>query len=240
MEKILVIDDEKTTLRMFSLFLENFGYEMLGAESGEEGLEIFKKERPNLVLTDIKMPTMDGIEVLQRIKELAPDTEIIVITGHGDMDLALKALNLDAADFVSKPIKHSDLNQALERAKSKLEINYSEQENINIKMEGDIAILNFQGSITSVSDPFIKKTNEKLQELRPTHVVLSFSEHISINGAGLDAMSHLLNELHKKLGPIHATGLSENFREIFQQLGLLKDIVLHESLEEALESIKRS
>jgi len=84
--------------------LRSDGYEVLTAEDGKSGLEIFAKESPPIVLTDIKMPGMDGIEVLKRIKEISPETEVIVVTGHGDMDLAIQSLQLEASDFVTKPI----------------------------------------------------------------------------------------------------------------------------------------
>jgi hypothetical protein len=86
--KILVIDDEKPTLSMFLLFLKAYGYEVLLAENGAQGLKIFEAESPAIVFTDLKMPGMDGFEVLDRIKSQSPETEVIVITGHGDMDLA--------------------------------------------------------------------------------------------------------------------------------------------------------
>jgi len=105
MDKILIIDDEKPTLTMFNLTLSAFGYTVITAENGQEGIESFERERPPLVITDIKMPGMDGIEVLRRIKEIDPNTEVIIVTGHGDMDLAIKALNLDATDFINKPIQ---------------------------------------------------------------------------------------------------------------------------------------
>ena len=68
MKRVLVIDDERPTLGMFELFLGAYGYEVLTAESAQEGLNIFKKERPPIVLTDIKMPGMDGLEILKKIK----------------------------------------------------------------------------------------------------------------------------------------------------------------------------
>jgi len=83
MDKILVIDDEKATLAMFRLFLEAYGYVVLTAENGTQGLEIFSKEKPDLVITDIKMPGIDGLTVLQRIKDIDPKAGVIVITGHG-------------------------------------------------------------------------------------------------------------------------------------------------------------
>ena len=69
MEKILVIDDEKATLSMFRLFLDAYGYSVYTAENGKEGLEIFRKEKPAIVLTDIKMPGIDGLAILRQIKE---------------------------------------------------------------------------------------------------------------------------------------------------------------------------
>ena len=120
MEKILVIDDEKATLSMFRLFLDAYGYRVYTAENGAEGLEIFRKEKPAIVLTDIKMPGIDGLAVLQQIKQTAPQTAVIVITGHGDSALAEEAVALDAVDFISKPIKKEALDAALEKAKKKL------------------------------------------------------------------------------------------------------------------------
>ena len=120
MEKILVSDDEKATLSMFRLFLDAYGYRVYMAENGAEGLEIFRKERPAIVLTDIKMPGIDGLAVLQQIKEIAPKTAVIVITGHGDTDLAEQAVALHAVDFIHKPINKEALDAALEKATEKL------------------------------------------------------------------------------------------------------------------------
>ena len=121
MNKILVIDDEKATLTMFRLFLEAYGYRVLTAQDGTSGLKIFKSEKPSVVLTDIKMPGMDGLEILQKIKEIEPKTEVIVITGHGDTDLAEQALKLNALDFIPKPIKKEALDAALQKAKNRLQ-----------------------------------------------------------------------------------------------------------------------
>ena len=121
MQKILVIDDEKATLSMFRLFLDAYGYAVFTAENGAEGLAIFKKEKPAIVITDIKMPGIDGLTVLQEIKDMDPKTEVIVITGHGDTDLAKQAFDRHAADFINKPIKKEALDAALKKAKERLE-----------------------------------------------------------------------------------------------------------------------
>jgi signal transduction histidine kinase len=120
MDKILVIDDEKATLAMLRLLLSAYGYSVLTAENGPAGIEVFKKERPPVVLTDIKMPGMDGIQVLQKIKEENRDTEVIMVTGHGDIELAIQSLKFDATDFITKPINNDMLEVALKRVKEKI------------------------------------------------------------------------------------------------------------------------
>jgi PAS domain S-box-containing protein len=118
--KLLLIDDEEPAREIVGMSLRSDGYQVLTAEDGKGGLEVFGKESPPIVLTDIKMPGMDGIEVLKRIKEISPETEVIVISGHGDMDLAIQSLQLEASDFVIKPIVEEALSVALRRAREKL------------------------------------------------------------------------------------------------------------------------
>jgi PAS domain S-box-containing protein len=118
--KILVIDDEASTRDLLKISLESDGYTVFVAEDGPKGLEIFARELPSVVLADIKMPGMDGIEVLRRVKEQSLDTEVIVITGHGEMNLAIQALQLKASDFINKPISDESLAVALRRAEEKI------------------------------------------------------------------------------------------------------------------------
>ena len=121
MSKILLIDDEESIRLLLRISLTHKGYEVITAEDGEKGVEMFEQERPTLVLTDIKMPGMDGIEVLRRIKKIDPETEVIVITGHGDMDSAIQSLQLNASDFIVKPVKDEVLSVALKRAQDRLD-----------------------------------------------------------------------------------------------------------------------
>ena len=118
--RLLLIDDEDGIRKILGLSLRDAGYEVLLAADGEKGMECFQQENPPIVLTDIKMPGLDGMEVLQRIKSLSPDTEVIMITGHGEMDLAIKSLQLEASDFITKPIHDEALFWALRRAEEKL------------------------------------------------------------------------------------------------------------------------
>ena len=105
MEKtILLVDDEPDIRDVLSLSLSDMGYQVYEAENGDEALGIFRDVQPPIVLTDIKMPGMDGIELLQKVKHENPETEVIMITGHGDMDLAIRSLKYEATDFITKPI----------------------------------------------------------------------------------------------------------------------------------------
>jgi signal transduction histidine kinase len=117
LKKLLIIDDEAPILEMLEMSLASEGYEVSVAETGAEGLEAFKKQGPKLILTDIKMPGMDGIKVLKEIKALDSEAEVIVITGHGDMDSAISAIRNGASDFITKPIRDEILMLSLERAK---------------------------------------------------------------------------------------------------------------------------
>lgn len=118
--KILLVDDENDVRDMLHLSLTAMGYDVMDAENGNKALGIFRDTHPQIVLTDIKMPSMDGIELLQKIKREAPNTEVIMITGHGDMDLAIKSLKYEATDFVAKPINIDALKIALKRSEDNI------------------------------------------------------------------------------------------------------------------------
>jgi two-component system, NtrC family, sensor kinase len=118
--RILIVDDEELIVKLLSISLRSDGYETLSAHSGQEGLEIFKSESPDIVITDIKMPGMDGLELLKTIKEIDPEKEVIIVTGHGDIDSTITALQRGASDFINKPVRDDALAIALERAKTKI------------------------------------------------------------------------------------------------------------------------
>ena len=110
MTKILVIDDERSIRNSMKDILQYEGHEVVLAENGMEGLVSVKSENPDIVFCDIKMPKMEGIEVLERIKEFSADTPVIMISGHGTIDTAIEAIRKGAYDFIEKPL---DLNRIL-------------------------------------------------------------------------------------------------------------------------------
>lgn len=120
--KLLIVDDEELTVRLLTMSLQSDGYQIVTAFNGKQGLEVFKTEAPDIVLTDIKMPEMDGLEMLKKIKEMAPEKEVIIVTGHGDIDSTITALQYGASDFINKPVRDAALAIALERAKAKISI----------------------------------------------------------------------------------------------------------------------
>lgn len=117
---VLLVDDEEDIREVLSISLSDMGYAVHLAANGEEALQAFHTTRPSIVLTDIKMPGIDGIELLKRIKQESPDTEVIMITGHGDMDLAIESLKRKASDFITKPINVDALELALKRVCEKV------------------------------------------------------------------------------------------------------------------------
>jgi len=120
--KILIVDDEKPQQKILKLCFEKRGFDVYTASSGEEGFEIFKKVSPQIVLTDMRMGTMTGLELLKKIKEISFKTEIIVITAYGEIEVAVEALKSGAADFILKPVNLENLLQAVNNAITRLEI----------------------------------------------------------------------------------------------------------------------
>lgn len=120
---ILLVDDEEGIRNVLNITLTHAGFSVILARDGEEGLSMFKSGQPDIVITDIKMPGINGIELLRQIKKISPDTEVIMITGHGDMDLAVKSLQYEAADFITKPIDSEDLEISVGKAVDRMSIN---------------------------------------------------------------------------------------------------------------------
>lgn len=117
---ILLVDDEPGIRKVLSLFLSDIGYAVRTADSGEAALADFRRQPPDIVVADIKMAGMDGITLLRTIKAESPDTEVIMMTGHGDFDLAIESLKLQAADFITKPVNSDAMEIALARAAEKI------------------------------------------------------------------------------------------------------------------------
>jgi len=144
MTKILVIDDEESIRTMMRMTLELDGYQVLTAEAGPRGLKLFKKHSPEIVLLDVRMPGMDGLQVLQRIKAIDKDAEVIMVTGQGDMDLAIECMRKEASNFLTKPVSDDllsiALNRSLERRALKKKVKDYTQNLENLVREANVEL----------------------------------------------------------------------------------------------------
>ena len=120
--KILIIDDEEIIRQSFADYFEDQGYDIFTAKNGIVGLEIVMREHPDLILTDLRMPEMDGLEVIERSRQLVPDTPIIIVSGTGRIGDAVEAMRLGAWDYILKPVEdwlvlEHQINKAQEKAR---------------------------------------------------------------------------------------------------------------------------
>jgi DNA-binding NtrC family response regulator len=113
MKKVLIVDDEQSIRDMLARFLVKKGYGVCEAAGGAEALEVIKRERPNAVLLDIRMPDMNGVEALRKIKEIDPDVGVIMVTAVSDSKTAVECLELGAFDYITKPLSLKYLEECL-------------------------------------------------------------------------------------------------------------------------------
>jgi DNA-binding NtrC family response regulator len=114
--KVLIVDDEKDFVEMFSLRLENEGERVSTAFSGRQALEVLEKENIDVVILDIRMPGMDGIDTLKQIKAAYPLVEVILLTGHGSTETAVEGMKSGAFDYLMKPADFEEIKLKLENA----------------------------------------------------------------------------------------------------------------------------
>lgn len=188
MSKILIVEDEAAIRRVLSKILseEDKSYEIEEAYNGEEAIEKIKKIDFDLILCDIKMPKKDGLEVLLETKELKPETRVVMISGHGDLDTAVQAMKLGAFDYISKP---PDLNRLLNTVRNSLETkdkNLSETK-IEKKETKKKQSLDFQ--MIGQSEP-IKKIKEMIDKVAPTDVRVLIT---GANGSGKELVARALH-----------------------------------------------
>jgi DNA-binding NtrC family response regulator len=116
MASVLVVDDDSGVSRAFALFLEKDGHRALAASSAEEGLELAARERPAVVFMDVRLPGISGLEALGKMRELLPDTPVVVMTGHGTLSTAVEAVRKGAFDYLAKPLSLETARAAVRRA----------------------------------------------------------------------------------------------------------------------------
>ena len=184
MPRILIIEDEAAIRRVLVKILteENKGYEVFEAEDGLSGLELIQKEDFDLVLCDIKMPKMDGVEVLEAVKKIKPEIPMVMISGHGDLDTAVNTMRLGAFDYISKP---PDLNRLLNTVRIALDTKELEVENTRLKKK---VSKNYEMIGES---PEIEQIKEMIEKVAPTEARVLIT---GSNGTGKELVAHWLHQ----------------------------------------------
>jgi len=237
---VLVIDDEAATLTMFRLFLNAYGYSVLTAENGETGLQLVREHHPGIVFTDLKMPGMDGFEVLKQIKKMAPETEVVVITGHGDMDHVVRALNLDATDFVNKPIGRSALDAALKRAEARLNDDRRDNAPLHLAISSGVGIVSIHGTLSGLHKNRFAAYLHRALDSGAKGIVIRFDSFSAVNGTGIALLTRLLSETRATGTPVFIVGLSENFKTIFDMVGITRVAPCVDTVETAISAMGRN
>ena len=196
MIRILLIEDEEPIRRVLVRILseEDAQYKITEAVDGKKGFDLLKKESFDLVLCDIKMPKMDGIEVLQKAKNSKINTPFIMLTGHGNVETAVEAMKLGAYDFISKP---PDLNRLLTSVRHALENKYLRSENKKLKSK-----VAQKFKIIGLSKPIIEM-KEMISKVATTDARILITGE---NGTGKELVAH---QLHRQ-----SNRNSENFIEV--------------------------
>ena len=190
MSKILIIDDEKSIRRALREILEFESFEVDEAEDGKEGLEKIKTGMFDMVFCDIKMPKMDGMEVLEAVQQEKVDTPIIMISGHGNIDTAVEAIKKGAFDFIEKPL---DLNRILVTVRNAKDKSSLVEETKVLKK----TVQRFKGSSIIGETPEIIQIKEMISKVAPSEArVLVTGE----NGTGKELVARSLHDNSARKG----------------------------------------
>lgn len=184
MPRILLIEDEAAIRRVLIKILteENNTYEVEEAADGLEGIEKIKEQDYDLILCDIKMPKMDGVEVLEALKKLKPEIPIVMISGHGDLDTAVNTMRLGAFDYISKP---PDLNRLLNTVRNALDRKELVVENTRLKKQvgKNLEMIGNSDAISRIKDI--------IEKVAPTDARVLIT---GPNGSGKELVAHWLHQ----------------------------------------------
>ncbi|MEW6002442.1 MAG: sigma-54 dependent transcriptional regulator [Nitrospirota bacterium] len=206
--KILIVEDEKNMREVLKILLEGENYEVMSASDGLEGLSYIKNDIFDLVITDIKMPKVDGFELLKKVKEISPDTLVIMITAFGTTEIAIEAMKLGAYDYINKPFKIDEIRLIVKKAIEKKRLR-EELLLLREKVKTSYALENIIGKCPKMQELF---------KLIP-RVALSNSNVLVIgeSGSGKELVANALHNLshrrEKNFVTINCATFSEGLLE---------------------------
>lgn len=241
--KVLTVDDDEFVREILAAYLEDSGFEVLQAENGRLGLETFRSEKPDLVMLDLRMPEMDGLEVLGHITKESPDTPVILVSGMGTIGDAIKALKLGAWDYIAKPIhdmgvlEHA-VNKALERAQfieqrkkyreqleAEVKIRTAEVEERRLELEKAYTDLQGEVAVRKEAEELLSKINLELTMLSDcVHAVVRATDEqnliqeicriiIEVGGYEMAWVGFAEQDLAKSVKPVACMGKNDGFLE---------------------------
>ena len=194
--RILVVDDERIAVKNLEHILKKEGYTVVGTESGSNALKLLEEKQFEVVLTDLRMEKVDGLQILKKCRELQPDTEVIMITGYATLESAVEAMKKGAFHYIAKPFKLDLVRNIVKEAAEKVRL---KQENRNLRDQID----NFQGKVKIISqDPGMQRLLDTAKQIAPTDCnVLLTGE----SGTGKELFARYIH-LHSKRteGPFFA------------------------------------
>ena len=194
--RILVVDDEETVRSLFRRTLEEAGYEIATAANGEEALREVSEREPEVVLLDIKMPGLSGIEILGKLATDWPDICVIMVTAVVDTQTAVEAMKLGAYDYITKPFKPNDVVRKMQKALGKRD-SLLQRKRLSLQLEQNVA---------EQSKQMYEQFNELVRTLAREHTLL-FKLTMQQPGGGKSALSKLPPELQVPMSSI------EEFRD---------------------------
>jgi DNA-binding NtrC family response regulator len=187
--RVLAVDDEATMLDWLKTLLEQEGYEVRTAMTGGRGEEIFRAWKPDVVLTDLLLPDVDGVELLKRLKKMQEEAEAIVLTGHGSVPRAVDAIRAGAYSFVEKPIEPDSLIAMLEKAVERKDLR-SENQQLRQQLQGPFKIGNIVGKSRKIHELL-----EMVQNVAPSDANILIEGE---NGTGKELIANAIHAHSKR------------------------------------------